>query len=34
MDVINGAGRFTPPAGRAGSHWVEHMRAADLSAGT
>jgi mannose-6-phosphate isomerase-like protein (cupin superfamily) len=34
MRVLPGAGRFTPPAGRAGSHWVEHLRAADLSVGS
>jgi mannose-6-phosphate isomerase-like protein (cupin superfamily) len=39
MKVLAGAGRFTPPdspspAGGAGSHWVEHLRAADLSVGS
>jgi quercetin dioxygenase-like cupin family protein len=34
MKVIAGAGEFTmPPAGERAS-WVEHLRAADLSAGT
>jgi mannose-6-phosphate isomerase-like protein (cupin superfamily) len=34
MRVIDGAGRFTPPAGQDGNHWVEHLSVADLSAGT
>jgi mannose-6-phosphate isomerase-like protein (cupin superfamily) len=34
MKVIDGAGRFTPPADGAGQHWAEHLRAADLSVGT
>jgi len=34
MKIISDAGRFTPPAGQDGSHWIEHLRAADLSAGT
>ena len=34
MKVLAGAGRFTPPVAGAGSHWVEHLRAADLSVGT
>ena len=34
MKVIGGAGRFTPPDSGAGQHWVEHLRAADLSVGT
>ncbi len=34
MKVIGGAGRFTTPAGTAGRHWAEHLRAADLSVGT
>jgi mannose-6-phosphate isomerase-like protein (cupin superfamily) len=40
MKVLTGAGLFTPPpdppspAGEAGSHWVEHLRAADLSVGS
>jgi mannose-6-phosphate isomerase-like protein (cupin superfamily) len=34
MRVLPGAGRFTPPAAGAGSHWVEHLRAADLSVGS
>ena len=40
MKVLAGAGLFTPPPGPpspadgAGSHWIEHLRAADLSVGT
>ena len=34
MRVIGGAGQFTPPAGQDGNHWIEHLRVADLSAGT
>jgi mannose-6-phosphate isomerase-like protein (cupin superfamily) len=34
VNVLAGAGRFTPPVGGAGSHWVEHLRAADLSVGS
>jgi mannose-6-phosphate isomerase-like protein (cupin superfamily) len=34
VKVLAGAGRFTPPVGAAGSHWVEHLRAADLSVGS
>jgi mannose-6-phosphate isomerase-like protein (cupin superfamily) len=34
MRVISEAGRFTPPAGRDGNHWVEQLRVADLSVGT
>ncbi len=34
MKVLGDAGRFTPPAGPAGTHWVEHLRVADLSVGS
>jgi mannose-6-phosphate isomerase-like protein (cupin superfamily) len=34
MKVIDGAGRFTSPAGTDPNHWVEHLRVADLSVGT
>jgi mannose-6-phosphate isomerase-like protein (cupin superfamily) len=34
MRVITGAGRYTPPDGGADNHWIEHLRAADLSVGT
>jgi mannose-6-phosphate isomerase-like protein (cupin superfamily) len=34
MKIISDAGRFTPPAGQDGNHWVEHLRVADLSVGT
>jgi mannose-6-phosphate isomerase-like protein (cupin superfamily) len=34
MRVISEAGRFTPPAGQDGNHWVEQLRVADLSVGT
>ena len=34
MQVISGAGRFTRPAGPDGTHWIEHLTVADLSAGT
>jgi mannose-6-phosphate isomerase-like protein (cupin superfamily) len=34
MRVIGEAGRFTPPAGQDGNHWIEHLRVADLSVGT
>ncbi len=34
MQVISGAGRFTRQAGPGGTHWVEHLSVADLSAGT
>ena len=33
MQVISGAGRFTRPAGPDGTHWIEHLSVADLSAG-
>jgi mannose-6-phosphate isomerase-like protein (cupin superfamily) len=34
MRVINDAGRFTPPVGQDGNHWIEQLRVADLSVGT
>ena len=34
MKVISDAGRFTPPAGQDGNHWIEQFRVADLSVGT
>ena len=34
MKLISEAGRFTPPDRGAGRHWVEHLRAADLSVGS
>jgi mannose-6-phosphate isomerase-like protein (cupin superfamily) len=34
MRVVDGAGRFTSPAGEDGTHWVEQLRAPDLSVGT
>jgi len=34
MKIISDAGRFTPPAGQDGNHWIEHLRVADLSVGT
>jgi mannose-6-phosphate isomerase-like protein (cupin superfamily) len=34
MKVISAAGAYTPPAGRDGNHWIEHLRVADLSVGT
>jgi quercetin dioxygenase-like cupin family protein len=34
MEMIGDAGRFTPPSGQAGNHWVEQFRVADLSVGT
>jgi mannose-6-phosphate isomerase-like protein (cupin superfamily) len=34
VKVLAGAGRFTPPVAGSGSHWVEHLRAADLSVGS
>ena len=33
MQIIEGAGVWTPPAGAA-NDWVEHMRVPDLSVGT
>jgi quercetin dioxygenase-like cupin family protein len=34
MKIIGDAGRFTPPSGQAGNHWVEQFRVSDLSVGT
>jgi mannose-6-phosphate isomerase-like protein (cupin superfamily) len=34
MKIISDAGRFTPPSGRAGNHWIEQLRVTDLSVGT
>jgi mannose-6-phosphate isomerase-like protein (cupin superfamily) len=34
MKIIEDAGRFTPPSGQAGNHWIEQFRVADLSVGT
>ena len=34
MQVIEGAGRYTPAAGGEPNHWAEHMASADLSVGT
>jgi mannose-6-phosphate isomerase-like protein (cupin superfamily) len=34
MKIIGDAGRFTPPSGQAGNHWIEQFRVADLSVGT
>ena len=34
MEIIGDAGRFTPPPGQAGNHWIEQFRVADLSVGT
>ena len=34
MEMISGAGRFTPPSGQDENHWIEHLRVADLSVGT
>jgi mannose-6-phosphate isomerase-like protein (cupin superfamily) len=34
MQVISGAGRFTPPPAGAENHWAEQLRVADLSVGT
>jgi quercetin dioxygenase-like cupin family protein len=34
MRVISDAGQFTPPVGQDGTHWIEHLRVADLSVGT
>jgi mannose-6-phosphate isomerase-like protein (cupin superfamily) len=34
MRVIDGAGRFTQPGEGEGTHWVEQLRATDLSVGT
>jgi mannose-6-phosphate isomerase-like protein (cupin superfamily) len=34
MRVLSGAGLYTAPGAGRGVHWVEHLRASDLSAGT
>ena len=34
MEIIDDAGRFTPPPDQAGNHWIEQFRVADLSVGT
>jgi hypothetical protein len=34
MQVLSGAGLFTAPGAGDGVHWVEHLRASDLSVGT
>jgi mannose-6-phosphate isomerase-like protein (cupin superfamily) len=34
VEVITGAGVFTQPAGADHVHWLEHLRAPDLSVGT
>jgi quercetin dioxygenase-like cupin family protein len=34
MQVLSGAGLFTAPGTGSGVHWVEHLRASDLSVGT
>ena len=34
MQVLSGAGLFTAPGAGSGVHWVEHLRASDLSVGT
>jgi mannose-6-phosphate isomerase-like protein (cupin superfamily) len=34
MKIVSDAGRFTPPAGQDGNHWIQHLRVADLSVGT
>jgi quercetin dioxygenase-like cupin family protein len=34
MEIIDDAGRFTPPPDRAGNHWIEQFRVAGLSVGT
>jgi len=34
MQVLSGAGQFTAPGAGDGVHWVEHLRASDLSVGT
>ncbi len=34
MQVMTGAGSFTPPAGQAENHWIEQLRVADLSVGS
>ena len=34
MQVIEGAGRYTPATGGEPNHWAEQMASADLSVGT
>jgi len=34
MQVIEGAGRYTPAVGGEPTHWAEHLASADLSVGT
>jgi quercetin dioxygenase-like cupin family protein len=34
MKIISDAGRFTPPPGQTGNHWIEQLRVTDLSVGT
>ena len=34
MQVIEGAGRYTPASGGEPNHWAEHLASADLSVGT
>jgi len=34
VQVLSGAGLFTAPGAGDGVHWVEHLRASDLSVGT
>ena len=34
MQVIEGAGQYTPAAGSEPTHWAEHLASADLSVGT
>ncbi|MFI6265019.1 cupin domain-containing protein [Micromonospora sp. NPDC051006] len=34
MQIIDGAGRWGPPADLAANDWVEHLRVPDLSVGT
>ena len=34
MQVIEGAGRYTPAADGEPTHWAEHLASADLSVGT
>ena len=34
MQVIAGAGTYTPPDGAEPNHWIVHLNSADLSVGT
>src|SRR3954470_3419967 len=34
MQIIEGAGRWTPPPAGAANDWVEHLRSPDMSVGT